>query len=67
MSGTYLYQTSTNGTELNGTRVDVLFIREATRLDQPTFIIGVGLVVAGVIALPLAVLLLIQQARRTRA
>jgi len=62
-SGTYLYQTSTNGTDLNGTRVDVVFIREATRLDQPTFLAGVGLVATGLVVIPIAIMLLRQPAR----
>ena len=63
-SDSYFYDTSINGNSLNGTWVEMVIIREATYLDQPTFLGGVGLVVASLVALPLAVQLLRRPAHR---
>lgn len=49
---------------LNGTYYEFIFMRQATRLDQPTFIIGLALTVTALVCVPIAFYVMKRQPRR---
>jgi hypothetical protein len=57
-SDSYSYDISLNGPELNDTMFELIFMRHATRLDQPTFVAGLALAVTATICVPIIFLVL---------
>jgi hypothetical protein len=61
----YFYSTSINGTELNGTSLELVFSRHESRVDQPTFSSGLVLVILGTVAIPVSMILLAEPSHQS--
>jgi len=52
-SDSYACDYSINGPELNGTSVELLYMRQVTHLDRPTFLAGLALTVIAAVCVPI--------------